>query len=109
MNQPQHELFNQAIELISKEGYCSCELLMTHFKIGYNSSGRLVDELENRGVISPFEGSKRRRFLHNDWAASFDEMLKSKCDELDFILGLKNGTIWAAVTEERNKYQSNNT
>lgn len=57
------EYFEEAKDLVIKEGYCSGSLLQQHFKIGYNKSGKIIDELEDAGVIGQFDGSKERKVL----------------------------------------------
>lgn len=48
--------FEEAKELILKEGYFAQSLLQRHFKIGYNRAGRITDQLEKAGIISEFLG-----------------------------------------------------
>ncbi|KRN89063.1 DNA translocase FtsK [Ligilactobacillus ceti] len=54
-------LFAEALEFIKQEQKCSISLLQRRFKIGYNRSARMVEEMENRGYIGPSEGSKPRK------------------------------------------------
>lgn len=63
MNTMKHELFEQATQFVISRGYCDGKELMEHFKIGYNSSGRLIDELEDCKIVAPFNGSKRRDLI----------------------------------------------
>jgi S-DNA-T family DNA segregation ATPase FtsK/SpoIIIE len=44
-------------------------------KIGYNRAGRIIDQLEDAGVIGPFEGSKARKVLIPD-EISLEQMLQ---------------------------------
>jgi len=55
--------FKWAKELVLREGYASCALLKTKLAFGDNKVGRIMDELEEAGIIAPFEGSKKRRVL----------------------------------------------
>lgn len=57
----QDALFDEVVAFITHEQKCSISLLQRNFKIGYNRAARLVDELENRGMIGPQIGSKPRQ------------------------------------------------
>lgn len=57
------ELLPQAIEIVVDIGQASASLLQRKLKVGYSRAGRLVDQLEERGIIGPHEGSKPRRVL----------------------------------------------
>ena len=56
-------LLADAIKLVVDEGQASISLLQRRLKIGYTRAARLVDEMEARGVIGGFEGSKPRKVL----------------------------------------------
>ena len=53
-------LFREAAEIIVTEQQGSTSLLQRKLKIGYNRAGRIIDQLEEAGIIGPFEGSKER-------------------------------------------------
>ena len=57
------ELLNEAIELVVRQGTASVSLLQRRLGVGYARAGRLVDQLEERGIVSGHEGSKPRRVL----------------------------------------------
>lgn len=57
------ELLPEAISLVVKEGQASISLLQRRLKIGYARAARIVDEMEERGVIGGYEGSKPRKVL----------------------------------------------
>ena len=61
--QPQDELFDDAKALVIEMQTASVSLLQRRFRIGYNRAARLVDELEDQGVVGPSEGSKPRKVL----------------------------------------------
>src|SRR5690625_2288394 len=56
-------LLHQAIEFVLNQNSASTSLLQRQFKIGYNRAARLIDTLENRGIISQQNGSKPRDVL----------------------------------------------
>jgi len=56
-------LLPDAINLVLDYGQASASLLQRKFKIGYARAARIIDQMEARGIISGFEGSKPRRVL----------------------------------------------
>ena len=56
-------ILNDAIELVIDMGQASASMLQRRFKIGYSRAGRIVDQMEARGLISGYEGSKPRQVL----------------------------------------------
>ncbi|MGE4282210.1 MAG: DNA translocase FtsK 4TM domain-containing protein [Clostridia bacterium] len=57
------ELLPQAIELAVDNGQASVSMLQRRLKVGYARAARLVDQMEARGVVGGFEGSKPRQVL----------------------------------------------
>ena len=57
------ELLPKAIEVVVEAGQASTTLLQRKLKVGYARAARMVDELEGRGIIGEFEGSKPRKVL----------------------------------------------
>ena len=73
------ELLPRAIEIVVELGQASASLLQRKLKVGYSRAGRLIDQLEERGIIGPHEGSKPRNVLIS--RAEFQEMMLSSDDE----------------------------
>lgn len=62
-DKPEDEYWDDAVELIVKQQSASVSMLQRRFAIGYNRAARMVDEMENRGIVGPSEGSKPRKVL----------------------------------------------
>ena len=63
------ELLPQAITIVVESGQASVSMLQRRLKLGYARAARLVDQMEQRGIVGPFEGSKPRQVLitKDDW------------------------------------------
>ncbi|MCA1053571.1 DNA translocase FtsK [Rossellomorea aquimaris] len=57
------ELYEDAVQLIAEMQTASVSMLQRRFRIGYTRAARLIDEMEVRGVVGPYEGSKPRTVL----------------------------------------------
>ena len=57
------EYLDQAIECVVEAGVASTSLLQRRLKLGYARAARLIDSLEQKGIVGPFEGSKPRQVL----------------------------------------------
>lgn len=57
------ELLPQAIEIVVETGQASISLLQRRLRVGYNRAARLIDSMEERGIIGSYEGSKPRQVL----------------------------------------------
>ncbi len=57
------ELIDAAAEVVVETGQASVSMLQRRLKLGYARAARLVDQLEERGIVGPFEGSKPRQLL----------------------------------------------
>lgn len=56
-------IFREAASLIVQTGQGSVSLIQRRLKVGYARAGRIMDELEDAGIVGPFEGSKARQVL----------------------------------------------
>ncbi len=56
-------MLNDAIRVVVENGMASTSLLQRKLKLGYARAARIVDEMEQRGVVGPYEGSKPRKVL----------------------------------------------
>ncbi len=56
-------LYDQIVEFVVTSGKASASLLQRRFKLGYNRAARIIDLLEERGIIGPQNGSKPREVL----------------------------------------------
>lgn len=57
------ELYEEAVQLVADMQTASVSMLQRRFRIGYSRAARLIDEMEMRGVVGPYEGSKPRTVL----------------------------------------------
>ncbi|MEG2108195.1 MAG: DNA translocase FtsK 4TM domain-containing protein [Clostridium sp.] len=64
------ELLNEAIKVVVDYGQASTSFLQRRLRIGFNRASRIMDDLENRGIISAKDGSRPRQVL-----VSKDELL----------------------------------
>lgn len=56
-------LLMEAIEVVVETGQASTSFIQRRFKVGYARAGRIIDQMEERGIISGFQGSKPREVL----------------------------------------------
>ena len=79
------EMLPQAVDVILETGQASVSMLQRRLKLGYARAARIVDEMEEKGIVGPFQGSKPRAILitKEQWEArkngqgeqmEFDEM-----------------------------------
>ncbi len=63
------ELLNDAIDVVLQTGQASSSVLQRKLKIGYARAARIIDQIEDRGIIGPLDSSKNRQILISkaDW------------------------------------------
>lgn len=54
------DLFDEACEFVTEQQAASASLLQRRFRMGYNRAARLIDDMEEKGIVSPAKGSKPR-------------------------------------------------
>ena len=59
-------MFDEAARVIVTNQQGSASLLQRKLKLGYNRAGRLIDQMEDAGIVGPFEGSRPRQVLISD-------------------------------------------
>ena len=67
-------LLEEAARLIVAHQQGSTSLIQRKMKLGYNRAGRLIDQMESLGIVGPFEGSKARQVLVDEYR--LEQMLK---------------------------------
>lgn len=75
------EMLPQAIEAVVEAGMASTSMLQRRLRLGYARAGRVIDQLEQKGIIGPYEGSKPRQVLitRQQWL----EMRAQETDSVD--------------------------
>ena len=71
------ELLPQAADVVFEMGQASVSMLQRRLKLGYSRAARIVDQMEEVGIVGPFEGSKPRQIL----------ITKEQWQEMQFIQG----------------------
>lgn len=78
------ELTEDAIEFILKQKQASVSMLQRRFRIGYNRAARIIDEIEDMGIIGPSDGSRPRQVLMTE------EEYYGPADQTTFDSGAQN-------------------
>ena len=64
------ERYDEAVALVTKSGQASISMIQRHLRIGYNRAARIVEIMEEEGVVGPSDGVKAREVL----VKNYDEM-----------------------------------
>lgn len=57
------DLFDMALEYVIERGQASISMLQRNFKIGFNRAGKIIEDMVQKGYVSPYDGSKVRKVL----------------------------------------------
>ena len=57
-------LYEEALDIVIQSGKASASYIQRKLKIGYNRAARLIEEMEERGIVGPANGSKPREIVH---------------------------------------------
>lgn len=76
------EMLPTAVDVILETGQASVSMLQRRLKLGYARAARIVDEMEEKGIVGPFQGSKPREILitKEQWEA----MRSGQPEQMDF-------------------------
>ena len=74
-----------AVDIILETGQASVSMLQRRLKLGYARAARIVDEMEEKGIVGPHQGSKPRAILITkaQWEASKGVDVQLDFDDLD--------------------------
>lgn len=72
------ELFDQTVRMISQHDRASASLIQRRLQVGFNRAARLLEQLEEAGVVGPADGSKPRDVLIRSGVDEFLEKLKKE-------------------------------
>ncbi len=89
------EMLPAAVDVILETGQASVSMLQRRLKLGYARAARIVDEMAERGIVGPFQGSKPRAILitKDQWEAmksgqntqmAFDDLEDEEMEDADF-------------------------
>ena len=100
-------LYDEVVEFVITSGKASASLLQRRFKLGYNRAARIVDLLEERGIIGPQNGSKPREVLCKiNPLFEFDKNTTSDADNLNDEIEKQNS--YVNMNENYNNIINNN-
>jgi S-DNA-T family DNA segregation ATPase FtsK/SpoIIIE len=62
-NGEKDEIYSEAVKVIMEGNQASVSILQRRLRLGYTRAARIIDTMEQEGLVGPFEGSKPRRIL----------------------------------------------
>jgi len=83
-DEDEDEHFTEAVDFLVDKGKASVSMLQRKFKIGYNRAARMMEDLENRGIVGPEDGSRPREVIMTRYQwQEMKERRESMDEELD--------------------------
>jgi len=76
------EMLPAAVDVILETGQASVSMLQRRLKLGYARAARIVDEMEEKGIVGPFQGSKPRTILVTK--EQWEQMKSGQPAQMDF-------------------------
>jgi len=76
------EMLPAAVDVILETGQASVSMLQRRLKLGYARAARIVDEMEEKGIVGPFQGSKPRAILITK--EQWQSMKNGQAQQMDF-------------------------
>jgi S-DNA-T family DNA segregation ATPase FtsK/SpoIIIE len=67
------EMFRDAVQVVVEGGKASTSLLQRRLRLGYGRASRIIDEMEERGIIGPADGARPREVLVRSMSEAFGE------------------------------------
>lgn len=83
------ELLPQAVDVTLETKQASVSMLQRRLKLGYSRAARMVDQMEEMGIVGPFEGSKPRKIL----------ITKQQWQEMQYVQGTAPSEVLQAQTD----------
>ncbi len=95
------EMLPQAVEAVLEAGSCSVSMLQRRVKLGYSRAARIVDQMEELGVVGPYEGAKPRSVVidRNGWHDLQVQLGMIQDDDLALAAQMSDDAGFAAYDE----------
>ncbi|HBN27214.1 MAG TPA: cell division protein FtsK [Desulfobacteraceae bacterium] len=72
-DQEYDERYDDAVALVTKIGQASISMVQRHLRIGYNRAARIIEVMEQEGVVGPSDGAKPRKILARQYDNKYDD------------------------------------
>ncbi|MCH5586438.1 DNA translocase FtsK [Shimazuella sp. AN120528] len=85
IDDPQDDLYLEAVQLVVEAKTASVSLLQRRLRVGYSRAARLIDTMEQNGIVGPYEGSKPRevRLSLEEWKQQQNGNANSKTEQIN--------------------------